>query len=104
MARDIAVDKIADARDHEYAERRPAQRVVPPLQSSSTINTGIRTTRTNVILLAVVINIILRNSYQFSIIHIDDAHAHKVTRFDVLLRREPDLPSTSGESAYVRPK
>lgn len=29
MARDIAVDKIADARDHEYAERRPAQRVIP---------------------------------------------------------------------------
>ena len=57
----------------------------PPLQSSSTINTGIRTTRTNVILLAVVINIILRNSYQFSIIHIDDAHAHKVARFDMLL-------------------
>lgn len=29
MARDVAVDKIADARDHEHAERRPAQRVIP---------------------------------------------------------------------------
>ena len=65
----------------------------PPADKSiRTIYTGISTTRTRVILLAVVIVFFLQHTDKLTVIGVHHTDVGKVTGLDMFFRREPDLP------------